>query len=121
MEAQFEFNKVLIPQSLVDLEDIGDFALECYNDDTSVYFYIVGKTKDGFTTFYTWGPVIPDLNMPIDKYFFNIKIMEYKEKKVINYINSFLNGGYGITEAKLITIEEAIEQAKNEKEFLLYE
>ena len=57
--------------------------------------------------------------MPLDKYFFNINIMEYKEKKVIAFINRFLNGGHGITEAKLITLEEAVEQAVDEKEFLL--
>lgn len=120
MEVQFEFNKVLMPQNLVNLEDIGDFALECFNDNLSVYFYIVGKTKDGFTTFYTWGPVIPDLNIPMDKYSFNIKIVEYKEKKIIKFIDTFLNS-YGITEAKLIKFEEALEQAKNEKDFLQYE
>ena len=119
MEVQFEFNQVLMPQSIVDLDDIGDFALECYNENFSTYFYIVAKTKDGFTTFFTWGPVIPDLKMPLDKYFFNINIMEYKEKKVISFINKFLNGGHGITEAKIIPLEEAIEQAIDEKEFLL--
>ena len=120
MEAQFEFNKVLMPQSIVDLEDIGDFALECYNDDASVYFYMVAKTKDGMTTFYTWGPCIPDFNFPLDNYFFNVKIMEYKEKKIIAFIDKFLNGCKA-TEAKVITFEEALEQAKNEKELLQYE
>lgn len=121
MEAQFEYNKVLMPQNILDLDNIGDFALECFNDNFKQYYYIVAKTKNGFTTFYSWGPVIPDSNIPLNNYFFNIKIMEYTEKKVEKYINGFLNGGYGITDAKLITLEEAVNKAKDEKEFLSYE
>ncbi len=120
MEVQFEYNRVLMPQNIIDLPDIGQFALECFNDNFSTNFYIVAKTNNGFTTFYTWGPVIPDLNMPMDNYFFNIKIMEYKEKKLIKFIDSFLNS-CGITEAKLITLDDALGAAKDEKEFLLYE
>ena len=108
---------VPMPQSLVELKDIGDFALEAVDTDKGFYYYLVAQTDRGNTTFYSWGPTVPDVDIPVDKYTFSINIMEYNEKKLVKFIDRFLNS-CGATEAKIITIDEAIEQAKNEKDFL---
>lgn len=119
MEVQFEFNKQLVPLNLINLDNIGDFALECFNDNFSTNFYILVITKNGFSTIFNWGPVIPDLGV-LEGYFFTMETMEYKEKKLCKKIETLLNSN-GITQAKKISKEEALEYCQNEKDIILWE
>jgi len=115
---EFEFNKQLSAQNQIDIENIGSFALEAYNDAGAYYYYLV-KTILGQCVIASCGPVIPDIaNIP-SGFSVNLYKMPYNEIKLIKSISLFLNDKYKqITEATEIDIEDAIEQFRDIKEYL---
>ena len=105
----FEFNNQLVPQSLIEVENIGKFAIEASNDE-GLYWYMIISTSLGQVTMVEWGPVIPDLNEIPEGFSNSLTKMEYKEPKIEKMINFWLNDKYKkLTDAKIITIGEALD------------
>lgn len=114
----FEFNQQLMPQNLIDIENIGDFALEGINDEGNFYYLIV-RTSLGITTLASCGPVVPDVNLLPSGYCTYISRMQYKEDKVAKQINIWLNDkSKALTKASLVEIEDALDQFRDLGEYM---
>lgn len=114
--AQFEYNMEILPQGLLDIEDIGNCAIEAKTEE-EIYFYIVIKTSLGTTSVFTSGPVIPDIALLPNGYNCSLVRFPYKESKIIGEINKFLNNliynKKHIIEAVVIDEETALEQFRD--------
>lgn len=95
------------------LEDIGNFAIKAFNDKGCEFILIV-ETRLGNSRSFTFGPVIPDLDLlpqccgcTIEKFAFNPKKVS---KKVIGFLTNPYNR---ITQAFEVTKEEALADCRN--------
>lgn len=82
----FEFNQQLVPQNLIDVKEIGEFAIEAFNDE-GYYYYLVVKTLIGTCTLLSCGPVLPDVPLLIDGFAVKLNKCDYKEDKIAKAIN----------------------------------
>ena len=118
MEIDFEYNKEWLPQNTINVKDIGQFALEASNDE-GYFFYLVIFTQLGISTIASAGPVIPDVEELNQGYSCSMYTMEYKEDKLIKTINNWLNDrSKKITQAREVTIDEALDQFRDLGEYL---
>lgn len=108
----FEYNAELVLQSALDVDDIGNTAIEGINDD-GYYYYLIIVTVLGETSVYTFGPVIPDLVELIEGYTFNFFSLDYKETKIEKIITRWLNDNKKLTSAKIIDKQSAINSLPN--------
>ena len=114
----FEFNQQLMPQNLIDIENIGDFALEGINDE-GTFWYLIVKTSLGVSTLASCGPVVPDINLLPSGYCTYLCRMEYKEDKLAKQINMWLNDkSKKLTQANIIEIEDALDQFRDLGEYM---
>ena len=113
MQEQFEFNMQPVAQGLVDVEDLGYFAIEASNDE-GLYYYIIVRTLLGTTTIATCGPVMPDVNMLPSGFKVTLDKIPYKEDKISLTVKKWLNDRSRlITQAHPIDVEDAIEQFRD--------
>lgn len=118
MEMTFEFNQQLMPQSLVEIGEIGQFGLEAWNDE-GYYWYLVVSTQMGKTIMASCGPVIPDVDIMPSGFSMSYTEVDYKEDKLCKTINFYLNDkGKKLTNAQVIPIKEAISQFKDLQSYL---
>lgn len=118
MEVQIEFNQQLMPQNVINVEELGQFAIEAWNDE-GYYYYLIIRTLLGTTSIASCGPVIPDVEMLPSGFTMNLDKVPYKEDKLTRTVTMWLNDrSKKITNAKTIEIPEAIEQFRDLKEYL---
>lgn len=109
---QFEFNNQYVPQSLVEIDEIGEFGLEARNDD-GYFWYMLIKTFYGTSVIATCGPVVPDIDPIPAGYTAYLDKIPYKEDKIAKTISRFLNDPKkGITKAEVISLDDAKKQFK---------
>jgi len=114
----FEFNQELQFMSDIDINDIGQFAIEANNDE-GMFWYLIVRTSLGTCTITSCGPLVPDLELLPSGFTQKLERIPFKEDKLCKYISMFLNDkGKKITKAVEIEIEDAIEQFKDLKEYL---
>lgn len=114
----FEFNQQLTPQSLIDVDNIGDFALEGINDE-GMFFYLICKTSLGVTTVVDCGPIIPDVSLIPSGYHISLIRMQYKEEKLSKTISMWLNDrSKKLTSANLVDIEDALDGFRDLREYM---
>ena len=110
---EFEFNKQLIAQDMIDIPQIGSFAIEAEGAMGDLY-YLVILTSLGTSTIATCGPVVPDVELLPNGFSTNLTRMEYNEKRLIKTINLFLNDREKqIYKAKLIDIDKALDEFRD--------
>ena len=115
---QFEFNNQLMPQSLLEVDNLGEFGIEAHND-LGYYWYMVVRTILGTSIISTCGPVLPDIALLPDGFSMNLQKEDYKEDKIARIVSKFLNDfKKGITDAKVIDPIEAIDQFRELKDYL---
>lgn len=111
--ATFEFNQQLAPQSLIDIDEVGNFALEAWNDE-GYYWYLIIKTCLGLSAVASCGPVIPDFDTVPSGYSSSYDTIPYKEDKLNKTINFWLNDkSKKLIDAHVISTEEALSQFKS--------
>lgn len=108
----FEYNEERVLQSSIDIDDIGNTAIEGTNDD-GYYYYLIIVTVLGETSIYTFGPLLPDLAELIEGYTFNFFSLDYKENKIEKIITRWLNDNKKLTSAKIIDKQSAIDSLPN--------
>ena len=110
---EFEFDRQLIAQNLIDIPQIGSFAIEA-ESDLGANHYIVVRTSLGFSYIATCGPVVPGIEeLPIG-FTTNLSKIEYNEKKLAKIITLFLNDrSRGIIHAKLIDFDAALDEFRD--------
>lgn len=115
---EFEFNQQLVPQNLIHVEEIGEFAVEASNDQ-GYFYYLVVKTLIGTCTMLSCGPVIPDTNMLLDGFKITLDKCDYREDKIAKSINFWLNDrSKKLTSAQVIDINEALNQFPDAVEYM---
>ena len=104
----FEYLVKIQKESSIDVDDIGNCALDVYNDLGFEWVLLI-NTREGTTEIIEYGPIIPDLEYPPTKVLYTYDRMDFSEKKIINRISSFLNDGYRyVTQAFEISKNEAM-------------
>lgn len=102
----------------LEIEDIGEFAVEASNDEGMFWYYLV-RTVYGVATISTSGPRIPDVEMLPKTFSQSRHQITYKEDKILADITKFLNDPKKkITKAELIDIDDAIDQFVNFQDYL---
>ena len=115
---RLEFNNQLVPQSSLDIEDIGNSAIEAVTPD-SLFFYYVNTTKFGKTTTITFGPIVPDMGFILDDFTLYVHKSEYSQPKLAKALNIWLNDKKKLEKAKLVSIEEALSNIPDVKNYYI--
>lgn len=90
MKASIEYLPQETFQSSVEIEDIGNVALVMYND-MGYEWYLLTTTSLGWTKFYTFGPLLPNVDkLVIKSFYFSYCEVEYRESRLINMIERFV-------------------------------
>jgi len=110
---------------ILDIDNQGEFALEACNDD-GYFYYMVVKTFQGTVSIFTWGPIIPDMELIPEArgkegaYTFKLTRLKWNEKKIKNTVTAWItNRDRGITQAKLISEQEALIQIKDMQKYIM--
>ena len=100
----------------LDIDNIGEFAIEASNDEGMFWYYIC-RTLLGTTTIATSGPRIPDIEL-LPKTFNQCRFtMPFNEGKIFKDVSKYLNDfTKKITRAEVIPIDDAVEQFVNLKD-----
>lgn len=115
---EFEFNNQLQAQNKIEIDNIGSFALEAV-DEAGLYYYYIIQTIMGQSIIASCGPILPDIDMIPSGFHINLYKMPYQEERLVKSINMFLNDKYKkIINAYEISIEDAIEQFRDLKDYL---
>lgn len=108
----------------IEIDNLGNFTLECISDD-GYYYYMVVKTFQGVASIFTWGPIIPDIELiPEAKgkdgaYQFKLTRIKWNEKKIGNTIYSFINNkDRQISSVRLINEKDALPQIKDMADYI---
>lgn len=102
----------------LDVDDIGNCAIEANNDEGN-YYYMVIETNLGFTKIFEYGPVQPDFNEMCKSVTCTFDRIEFNEKKISKRIYSFLNApGKNITQAQIVDKEYALDGCKDIIEYV---
>ncbi len=86
----FKYLKTEAYMDSIDIDDIGNCFLQIYNDEGKEWLMSV-KTKLGWTIVKTFGPFILDSNTMDSNFSYFKKELEFKEKKLYNIIDDFIN------------------------------
>lgn len=116
---KFEYLYKIEVQESIDIEDIGNCAIDAYNDLGYEWMLLI-VTHDGNTEIIEYVPILPDLeNYSPSRVSCSYERMQFRESKVSKVIDKFLNDSYkGITQVFEISPEEIIPKIKNLTEFL---
>lgn len=109
----FEYLVKIKKESSIDIEDIGNCAIDVFNDLGFEWVLLI-RTIEGNTQIVEFGPTLPDLDYPPSSVKYSYDRIDFSESKLINRISKFLTDGYrNITQAFEITQQEAKEKMKN--------
>ena len=115
---EFEFNHQLTPQNVLEVSEVGEFAIEAYND-LGYYWYLVVRTIMGTSIISTCGPVFPDIALLPSGFSMTLEKIPYKEEKLAKNISYFLNDRKkGLTQARVIDVQDGINQFRELKDYL---
>lgn len=104
MRFEYLFSRTALDN--IEIETIGNCALECFTDKGEVYYLII-KTDLGMTKFYTQGPTFVDIDMLPSRVNINYSMFTYSESRIIKAIEKFL-ANPAITQVIEIDIDEAL-------------
>ena len=119
MSTVLEFNNQLMPQSVVEIDELGDFGLEAINAE-GYYYYVAVRCFQGMAVIATCGPIIPDVDLLPSGFSMSLSKTPFREDKMTKFLNLFLNDKHRLlTEARLISFEEALSQFRELKDYLI--
>ena len=109
----FDYLIKIEKESSIDIENIGNCAIDAYNDLGFEWLFLV-CTIEGTTHMIEFGPVVPDLDILPAKVSYTYDRIDFKEGKIANRISKFLNEpSRNITQVFEITQQEAREKMRN--------
>ena len=107
---EFEYFYVTTVGASVNIDNIGNFALEA-NDDMGQSYYLVIRTTLGSSRIFQYGPIVTDISLLPKTCSCTFKRIEYSDSKIKKIIDNFLNNPYAkITQAKEIDIVDALDK-----------
>ena len=121
MEGVFNYYYVSTSMGQLNIEDIGNCAIEA-NDDMGASYYLVIKTNLGVTRLFQYGPIKPDVNILCKTTTCVFKRFDYSESKLMKAIENFLKPSFSnITQAREISCEEALDNCIDIIEYMRLE
>lgn len=116
---EFDFNRQLFAMNQLEIPEMGSCAIQASNDNGYCY-YLVIKTFIGQTVVATCGPILPDIEQIPSGFTVSLTRQSFSEDKLFKLISAFLNDKYhAITDAKVIEFDEAINNFRDLKDYLL--
>lgn len=110
---EFNYYYDTIAMASIDVEDIGNCAIEAHTDSGEFYYLLI-KTNFGTSTIVTYGPIVPDINLLPKAVNCKFERITFKDTKLITIINKFLtNPYYNITSAIELEYEEAVKSCRD--------
>ena len=85
---KFEYKCLQISEKELDIEDIGNVAIEASRDD--YYSYLVIRTSMGSTLIMEYGRIVPDIDKLPPHVSCSFDRIDYKEVAIIKRIEKFL-------------------------------
>ena len=89
---RFEYMISRVVGDTFDIDDIGNCAIEAYNDKGEMYALSI-STNLGWTEILQYGPISEIEEIP-KSFSYTYKRIEYSESKIEKMIDRFLNDGY---------------------------
>ena len=115
---KFEYMYKIEKQSSIEIENIGNCALDVYNDLGFEWLLLV-RTIEGTTEIIEYGPIVADLDYLPANVIYNYTRFDFKESKIRLRIEKFLTDGYrNITQAFEIEPQELKDKIKNLVEYI---
>lgn len=113
MEANFEYFYTQQAVGQLNIEDLGNCAIEAFNDEGS-HYYLVIKTQLGQSIVMEAGPFAIDIPILEKSVSVTYKRIEYNESKLKGIIEKFLNNPYRkITQAQEIEENDVYDNCIN--------
>lgn len=111
MDSEFKYNTQIVQINSIEVEDIGNCALEAIDQLGRYYYYII-VTNEGWSKVITFGPVVPDIILLPTGYKSSYDYMSYADGKMEKMIKKWVLGGKGVNfeSVRQITVEEAVGQ-----------
>lgn len=117
--ATIEFANEFVPQNLIDIPELGNFALEGINEKDGLYYYLLVKTSMGTSSIFSFGPIVPDVELLPENYSFTYQRIPFKDTKMKMIITKWLNDfKRKITTANVISEAEFIDNIKDIKLYI---
>lgn len=112
---EFYYNKQISYDGTLEIQDVGNTALEII-DDKGFYYYYGTKTSMGKTLIIFFGPIIPDIKMLPKEYVCNLRKLDYKENILIKDINKYL---LLASDAKVVDLDTILNNYRDLKEYII--
>lgn len=117
MTMEFKYLYEMQATGSVGVEDIGNFCMSCTNDLFQEYILVV-KTELGVTQVFTFGPWLVDSQYPVYNCSLSLTKFDYSSSKIEKIVDKLLNSGIPISQATVITLEEAKDRIVDLRRFL---
>ena len=118
---QINYCNVIQSNAILDIDDIGNAAIEAYNDDGLLWIMIMSTTI-GLTRLIEIGPINPGSDNLEDQYIMTFQRMPFDGRKIVSSLDKFLNrsrkGYKPITQAIEVDIEEAFKKCPSIIEYI---
>lgn len=118
----FEYLYTMEATGHFDIDNIGNFAISCFNDIFEEYLLIV-KTTQGWTQILSYGPEYKgDIHYDIcmDTKDCKYDCIEFSSQKISSIVNRYINDPKKkITQVEVIDIKEAYDKINPIKELLI--
>lgn len=86
---QFDYDRETLANGVIEIDEIGECALLCRNDEMEEYYLIVHSVM-GTAYIFQYGPIVQDFDS-IKNTSCSISSMDYSEPKLKKMIDKFIN------------------------------
>ena len=109
MPTVFKYNYLMTATGVLEVDNMGQCAVKASNDFGEEY-YLVMRTSLGKTYMFTYGPIVPDLDILPPHVSCAVDRFDYNEKKIKMLITRWLEDGKkNITKAEEVEDTEIFE------------
>lgn len=117
---EFEYRPVQAFSALIDIENIGQCALEAF-DCTQQCYYLIIRTILGESIIFEYGPIVPDINILPKSFSCSISRIEYNEGRLKKIISTFLmdNKSRSIDSVRELSMKKALDLCINPVEYMM--
>ena len=112
--AVFDFYNQITAQRVIDIPDMGNFALEAINEDDRLCYYLLVRTSLGTATILSFGPIDPEVTLIPSGYTCTLTRISFDTQKLSRHISRWLNEyKKNISKARLIEPEELLDNCRD--------
>lgn len=112
----YDYYYTVSANGTLEVEDKGNCAIEANTDEGDCY-YLVTTSSFGKVSIFVYGPINPDFDELPDKVECTFNRFDFSDYKIDKAINKLLSIR-GITQARCLEIDEALDKCKNIIEYM---